>query len=665
MKKVLFALGVAAAGGAVLAAQQPTFRSATELVEVDVSVTDANGKPIRGLTAADFAIVGQRIVAFTEVSHDAADDPSSAAMLRVPRDVADNRILRTATVALIVLDDGVPRAERERARDTIKQVVDQLGPGVQIGLMSMSGRLGFEITDDRARLLEAINRLQWSGEPTITRPGRVVTGTCNFGAFEQAARMLGPMAARRKAVVAVTAGCPGDVKGSVESMACVDVNKTEPPPCAAVRMVDVMRRANVAFYAIDPRGAVGYSLGHFSGPNMTSRSNPNPTDGLIGRYEEREAAAQQSFVAAQPHALGMVMETRHYDPVVQSQENLEALGAVTGGFAITNTADIDGGIKRLVNDFDHYYLLGFTPANKGGFEKLNVRVSRDGAVLRYRRGYTTDPVKKPNNGKAYLPTISGVLPVADVPLRLLAMPFAARTGSRELLAIELTGPRADLESAGGGLSDDVTVTVVAVRSDQARVERAFKFARHVTATPEFTKGGGDTLTYQIVRAIDLPPGPYQFRVSVTSKKLDRTGSVYLTTDVPDYSSRPFELSGPLVSFADAARRPAAATLVDSGLPVIAPVFDRVFSGGDAIRVLCPIWRGANGTAAMPKEARIELLDATGRVAASQVTGIRTTGMFGVDAVLNLKGLPSGPYRLRVSTATDDASSSREVAIAIK
>jgi VWFA-related protein len=656
LKLILTALGLAVCGGALLAAQQPTFKASTELVEVDVAVTGKDGKPIRGLTAADFAIVGQKIVAFTEVSHDVPTDPERAAMLRVPHDVADNQIARTATVALIVLDDGVPRAERERARDTIREVVDSLGPGVEIGLMSMSGRLGFEITDDRARLLQAINWLKWGDERLVPQPGRVVTGSCNFGTFEQAARMLAPMAARRKAVIAVTAGCPGDIKGSVESMACM-----AGPPCDAVRMVDVMRRANVGFYAIDPRGAVGYSLSHFSGGNPATAPNPNPSDGLIGRYEEREAGGQQDFSRAAPHAAGMVITTRHWDPIVQSQDNLEALGDVTGGFAVTNTADIDGGIKRIVDDFDHYYLLGFTPDRHRGFEKLNVRVSRDGAVLRYRRGYTTEPVKKRSTGLTALPTISGVLPVADVPLRLLAMPFATATGARELMAIELRAPKSELGPAGGALSDDVTVTVAAVRSDQARVERAFKFTRHVSITAAYAREAGDTIAYQIVRAIDLPPGPYQFRVSVTSAKLARTGSVYLTTDIPDGRERPFDLGGPLLAFADVNKHPAAATIVDSGLPSIAPVFDRVFGNDDAIRVLCPILKGSSA----PTAVRIVLVDEVGKVVSTTDAGIQTTGIYGVDAVLNLKGLRSGPYRLRVTASSQDATSTREVGLAIR
>jgi VWFA-related protein len=661
MRKLVVALVVSAVGGVLFAQGQPTFKSSTELVEVDVSVTGKDGKPIRGLTAADFAIVGQKIIAFTEVSHDTPDDPERAAMLRVPHDVADNQIARTATVALIVLDDGVPRSERERARDTIRQVVDSLGPGVEIGLMSMSGRLGFEITDDRARLLEAINRMQWRGDPSLpvaSRPGRAVTGSCTFDIYQQAARMLGPMAARRKAVVAITAGCPGDVKGCVESMS---VSPTDPNCQAAVEMVDVMRRANVAFYAVDPRGAVGYSLGHFGGGNPMTASNPNPSDGLTGRYEEREAAGGGQSWREAPHATRMQFETRHFDPVVQSQENLEALGGVTGGFAVTNTADIDGGVRRLVNDFDHYYLLGFTPAEKHGFEKLNVRVSRDGAVLRYRRGYTTDPVKRHSAGLRPLPTISGVLPVADVPLRLLAMPFATATGARELLAIELRAPKSELGPSGGALSDDVTVTVAAVRSDQARVERAFKFTRHVSITPAFAREAGDTIAYQVVRAIDLPPGPYQFRVSVTSAKMNRTGSVYLTTEIPDYRERAFDLGGPLLAFADTNKHPAAATIVDNGLPSIAPVFDRVFANGDAIRVLCPILKGSSA----PSAVRVELIDEVGKIASTTNAGIQTSGIYGVDVVLNLKGLRAGPYRLRVVASSADATSTREVGLAIR
>src|SRR5574339_538705 len=51
---------------------QATFRGGTDLVQVDVSVLDSKRHPVRGLTAADFAIFEdgrpRAIQAFTEVN---------------------------------------------------------------------------------------------------------------------------------------------------------------------------------------------------------------------------------------------------------------------------------------------------------------------------------------------------------------------------------------------------------------------------------------------------------------------------------------------------------------------------------------------------------------------------------------------------------------------
>src|SRR5689334_23333464 len=62
-------------GGGALIGQGPepkaTFRAQTDLIPVDVSVLDANRRPLRGLTAADFTVLenGQArpIVAFSAV----------------------------------------------------------------------------------------------------------------------------------------------------------------------------------------------------------------------------------------------------------------------------------------------------------------------------------------------------------------------------------------------------------------------------------------------------------------------------------------------------------------------------------------------------------------------------------------------------------------------
>ena len=47
----------------------------------------------------------------------------------------------------------------------------------------------------------------------------------------------------------------------------------------------------------------------------------------------------------------------------------------SGGFAITNTNDFTKGLSRIIDDLDHYYLLGFYPDDPqgGGYRRLDVK----------------------------------------------------------------------------------------------------------------------------------------------------------------------------------------------------------------------------------------------------------------------------------------------------
>src|SRR4029078_13384161 len=96
-------------------------------------------------------------------------------------------------------------------------------------------------------------------------------------------------------------------------------------------------------------------------------------------------------------------------------------------FAATTRDDSTGGLKRIADDLDHYYMIGFYPADpKGkGYRLLDVKVpGHPDCRLRCRRGY------QPGNAPAAASKITdpltalsaGILPHNDLPLRLTARP---------------------------------------------------------------------------------------------------------------------------------------------------------------------------------------------------------------------------------------------------
>ncbi len=72
-----------------------------------------------------------------------------------------------------------------------------------------------------------------------------------------------------------------------------------------------------------------------------------------------------------------------------NQQVLYQLADGTGGFVILNTNDLLGGMQRIANDQNQYYLLGYKPAvsSEGSCHTLKVKVERGGTNVRARSGY--------------------------------------------------------------------------------------------------------------------------------------------------------------------------------------------------------------------------------------------------------------------------------------
>src|ERR671914_1892606 len=169
MKKLAAAIGI---GFAVLSAlssaiaQQPTFKVSVNVVDVDVTVKDAAGNFVTGLTAEDFEVFEdgkpQAIQTFSYIELPRErPDPFRVAGVPVPADVRSNRDVESGRVYIIVLDDlNVAPIRttivRRRARDFIER---HFGPRDLAAVVVTSGRkdAAQEFTNDPALLLRAID----------------------------------------------------------------------------------------------------------------------------------------------------------------------------------------------------------------------------------------------------------------------------------------------------------------------------------------------------------------------------------------------------------------------------------------------------------------------------------------------------------------------------
>src|SRR5687767_111890 len=147
--------------------QPPTFRARADLVQVDVVVVDANGEPVRGLKAADFALFDrkqrQAIVNFDEVSH-ARPAAATGAAVRLPlvaQDVSSNQTVQSGRLVVMVIDDlHIYKERTTRAREIATRVLEDLGHQSSMAVLFTSGEHSTQVTQDRVRLAAAVGTLK-------------------------------------------------------------------------------------------------------------------------------------------------------------------------------------------------------------------------------------------------------------------------------------------------------------------------------------------------------------------------------------------------------------------------------------------------------------------------------------------------------------------------
>ena len=741
--RICVALMIAAAA-VVHAGQSSTqrplvFRSNAELVEVDVVVLDRNGQRVYGLTRDDFIVRDrkqvQAVESFDEVRRDVTRTtmtPRPPVQARV--DVSSNTAGDAGRLVVLVLDDQhVWQGRTETVKTIARQLVADLNPGSAMALLQTGGEHSVEVTTDRSRLLAAIDRFQGRrpvrrpleacnlapikrnlDQPEVFDPGCDIqdayTNLNVADTLAQAARLFGGPDRRRKAFILISESSAGDLTGIFDSIAGAPqdmpdsagyiaggVGVTGAGPAVdrrgagLVDMLAAMRRSNVATYTIDPRGLV-------TPQEMLAECVPGKFGRMVGEMGIGPDPCEGASSGPRPQAWTSWVR--------QAQSGLSLMAEATGGFGVVNTDDFSGGISRILEDIDSYYLLGFyaTDLTTRGFRPIDVSVrNRPDLTLRYRRGYqidrtSTTDTDAPTDPLAAL--VTGAVPVSGVPLRMTAVPLpGSGSRARVAMALEVTLPRAALVAENTDrLLDDIRYGIYVVDPKGARVREHIGAGARIALRPRAdAPAPPDHVTYQIALDMELPPGQYQLRGAAHSARLGTGGSVFLPVEIPDFSTAPLALTDLVVGYADGARVPVARDRRTMPVPVVPdrasvattaitspgarpqpppaqpfptqvtvppllpfePTLDRAFTRTDTLRVFTRIV-GRNRAAV---QATITIINAEGINAARYTQAMGKADS--LDARLPLAQLAPGGYTLEIEISEGTVTAKKSLGMTVK
>jgi len=713
---------------ALLSAQSPqtpqapsaTFQVSVNFVDVDVTVTDAQGNFVSSLTRDDFEVREdgkvQKIDAFQLVELP-MERPARFTMLgrAIPADVRSNRDVASGRVYVIVLDDlNVNPLRTASVRKNAREFVEKyFGPHDIAAVVNTSGRsdAAQEFTSDPALLLTAIDHFigqrlqsaemqriddyytaqalsglddtstQSNGEQTtiynpITRnmsfdPSNLERGQRAIGvlnSLKNLAEFLDGVQGRRKALLLFSEGIDYPMADVFDSQSGNDIVR------ATQDAINAAAHANVNFFTLDPRGLIG----------MTTDLIDNMQAGAPD-YAGNDPTKPTGTPFSGTQAL--------MNEIRLTQDSLRTLADGTGGFSAVDRNTFGDAFARIVETNSRYYLLGYTPPTHprdGRFHRIEVTVKKPGLKAVARRGYPSpsgktaeerrrdDLNKKARESrKGGTPDMSAELrnalnsPVQQPGLTLAvqAVPFkgAAKEAS-VAIAVELQGRELEFAPQPNALLADTIEVSFFPLDDQGKAQRGTRAAADMAIKPE---------TYQRVKALGLRfnsrttlmPGRYQLRVGARDPAAKKEGTVFYDIRVPDYSKDPLMMSGMLLTSSAAAEvltpQRDAVTEKLLGAPATSR---REFRQGETIGLLSEVYDNTPAPQSRQYDLAIRLVDENGHeafVARDSIANEPAAGKhwtaFSYAKQIPLKDIAPGRYLLRAEAHDRSTAATNVVA----
>jgi len=642
----------APAGTQTPSAQTPVFRSSVRLIDVDVYVTDQQGRPIKGLTRDDFELLEdnkpQEVRAFTpidlpvDVPGTSASNEAAKESRLPPPDVSTNVDIGRTYVLLLdspymqMWNEFVTGAAYTAA---VKRVATQfireaLGPRDQMAVVHVQGTTSAAqgLTSNTDLLLASIAKYgqgQSGGEsaPEAGNPEIAQRILASYRAIQDISERLAVIGGRRKTIVWIGGQLPFEFTGSY------DTGGT-PPRSITKQFVglitaahkDALRAAtrnNVAIFPVDPTGL------------STDTADPmTPGQGSGGR------------------------NTLPRPPETVRLAALREVAEETGGSAVVGTNNFSGGYSRIVQENSTYYIVGYSPAEEyqdGKFHGIRVRVkNRPELLVHARRGYTApDGTAKP---VASTPLPDGVsiaardalrspAPVSGLAIELASAVFkASPTEGAVVLDAQVRGSL-DLDAGAR-----VTISYQVIDTDGKIVTGAYKGfgldLKDQTRKQVLASG------FRFVDRLTLKPGRYELRFVADQPGSDTLGSVVTHVEVPEFNDT-LSMSGVLIGSLSTWEHRTLHSDEESKKQVsVDPTAVRRFPRGDELSVYVELYQRPDRAGDLDVTASV--VSREGKVVlkeeAMALDGA-SSGRAAFRAQLGLGDLSPGVYVLRVEGAS--------------
>jgi len=576
------------------------------LVQVDAVVTDSRDRRVTDLQPTAFELLQdgkpQAITNFSYVStkpggeapaHRATQAKLVKGEVPPPPPVPRPSEVRR-TLALVVDDLGLAAENIPAVRHAIRNFIDeQMRPGDLVAIVRTGAGMGAlqQFTTDKRLLYAALDRVKYGesrvGISSFAPLGSGMRGGGAINHFREETLAVGSLGAIRFVVNAMR-DYPGrkSVVLFTENIRLIFRGATDEMVAHAVQQLsDAASRASVVIHAVEPRGIPDF--------NVTAADN---TSRMSGRRVSRVPAQRQ-------------------EEVIRTEEGMFVLAEETGGLFVHDTNDLASALRKVAEDSDGYYLIGYHPdantfENGNGrpkFHRIEVRVKRAGLHVRSRDGFFGEPGgNQPldhTREAEIVHALQSPFTAGAIHPRLTAVFSHARQSGSFINAWLYFNPNELKWSSEPDGNHKAVIDVAAAAFDENGLALA---PIDTTFTLKLaSQNYGEALKKGMVYGIHIPvtkPGPYVLRAAVRDAATESSGSADQYVEAPDVESGHLALSGIVLQEA-AAGTPANVNLPQGPAPgedVTHGAARRSFRRGTVLGYLYEIINAKSGASQHPE-----------------------------------------------------------------